>query len=73
MQKKSVNISNTFMQLRRTSFGRIDEKPDKEDTGSAYDSSKTAVIFSLKNEVGCLMKALRLFQVSMHLQLVNEK
>ncbi|XP_058244270.1 tryptophan 5-hydroxylase 2 isoform X1 [Hemibagrus wyckioides] len=44
--------------LRRTSFSRIDEKPDKEDT----DSSKTAVIFSLKNEVGCLVKALRLFQ-----------
>lgn len=52
-----------FMQLRRTSFSRIDEK---EDSGSASDSSKTAVIFSLKNEVGCLVKALRLFQVSNH-------
>lgn len=59
-------VSNTFMQLRRTSFSRIDEKPDKEDTGSAYDSSKTAVIFSVRNEVGCLVKGLRLFQVSIH-------
>lgn len=59
-------FSNTFTQLRRTSFGRIDEKPDKEDTGTTYDISKTAVIFSLKNEVGCLVKALRLFQVSNH-------
>uniref|UniRef100_A0A3B3YCQ1 Tryptophan 5-hydroxylase 2 n=1 Tax=Poecilia mexicana TaxID=48701 RepID=A0A3B3YCQ1_9TELE len=34
-------------------------KPDGE---NAEDSGKTAVVFSLKNEVGCLVKALRLFQ-----------
>ncbi|XP_029909601.1 tryptophan 5-hydroxylase 2 isoform X2 [Myripristis murdjan] len=34
-------------------------KPDKE---SGEESGKTAVVFSLKNEVGCLVKALRLFQ-----------
>ncbi|XP_007542429.1 tryptophan 5-hydroxylase 2-like [Poecilia formosa] len=44
---------------RRTSFCPINEKPDGE---NAEDSGKTAVVFSLKNEVGCLVKALRLFQ-----------
>uniref|UniRef100_A0AAX7U578 Tryptophan 5-hydroxylase 2 n=1 Tax=Astatotilapia calliptera TaxID=8154 RepID=A0AAX7U578_ASTCA len=44
---------------RRPSFCPINEKPDKEGT---EDSGKTAVVFSLKNEVGCLVKALRLFQ-----------
>ncbi|XP_017297241.2 tryptophan 5-hydroxylase 2 isoform X1 [Kryptolebias marmoratus] len=44
---------------RRTSFCPIDERPDCE---NAEDSGKTAVVFSLKNEVGCLVKALRLFQ-----------
>lgn len=48
------------LQSRRTSFCPIDEKPDNE---SAEDSGKMAVVFSLKNEVGCLVKALRLFQV----------
>ncbi|XP_035012912.1 tryptophan 5-hydroxylase 2 [Hippoglossus stenolepis] len=43
---------------RRPSFCPINEKPEKE--GGA--SEKTAVVFSLKNEVGCLVKALRLFQ-----------
>uniref|UniRef100_A0A673JKD4 Tryptophan 5-hydroxylase 2 n=1 Tax=Sinocyclocheilus rhinocerous TaxID=307959 RepID=A0A673JKD4_9TELE len=48
--------------LRRTSFNRIDERPDKEEPKSTHDLGKLAVIFSLKNEVGCLVKALRLFQ-----------
>lgn len=49
-------------QSRRPSFCPINERPDKEGT---EDSGKTAVVFSLKNEVGCLVKALRLFQVRM--------
>ncbi|XP_039989098.1 tryptophan 5-hydroxylase 2 isoform X2 [Xiphias gladius] len=44
---------------RRPSFCPISEKPDKE---GGEESGKTAVVFSLKNEVGCLVKALRLFQ-----------
>ncbi|XP_043981904.1 tryptophan 5-hydroxylase 2 isoform X1 [Gambusia affinis] len=44
---------------RRTSFCPINENPDGE---NAEDSGKTAVVFSLKNEVGYLVKALRLFQ-----------
>ncbi|XP_078023796.1 tryptophan 5-hydroxylase 2 isoform X1 [Epinephelus lanceolatus] len=44
---------------RRPSFCPINETPDKE---GAEESGKTAVVFSLKNEVGCLVKALRLFQ-----------
>ncbi|KAA0715040.1 Tryptophan 5-hydroxylase 2 [Triplophysa tibetana] len=48
--------------IRRTSFNRIDETPDKEEQKSVLDPGKLAVILSVKNEVGCLVKALRLFQ-----------
>lgn len=48
------------VQSRRPSFCPINEKPDKENDEEA---GRTAVVFSLKNEVGCLVKALRLFQV----------
>uniref|UniRef100_A0A8D3BCH0 Tryptophan 5-hydroxylase 2 n=1 Tax=Scophthalmus maximus TaxID=52904 RepID=A0A8D3BCH0_SCOMX len=44
---------------RRPSFCPINEKPDSE---RGDESGKTAVVFSLKNEVGCLVKALKLFQ-----------
>uniref|UniRef100_A0A674MDY4 Tryptophan 5-hydroxylase 2 n=1 Tax=Takifugu rubripes TaxID=31033 RepID=A0A674MDY4_TAKRU len=44
---------------RRPSFCPINEAADGE---AAEAAGKTAVIFSLKNEVGCLVKALRLFQ-----------
>lgn len=41
-----------------------DKKSGKEPgKGDTTESSKTAVVFSLKNEVGGLVKALRLFQV----------
>uniref|UniRef100_A0A8P4GJK2 Tryptophan 5-hydroxylase 2 n=1 Tax=Dicentrarchus labrax TaxID=13489 RepID=A0A8P4GJK2_DICLA len=49
----------TEVSSRRPSFCPINETPDKE---SAEDCGKTAVVFSLKNEVGYLVKALRLFQ-----------
>uniref|UniRef100_A0A3Q3WQF6 tryptophan 5-monooxygenase n=1 Tax=Mola mola TaxID=94237 RepID=A0A3Q3WQF6_MOLML len=43
----------------RTSLCPIDEMADGQ---GAEDSGRTAVVFSLTNEVGCLVKALRLFQ-----------
>ncbi|XP_063052333.1 tryptophan 5-hydroxylase 2 [Engraulis encrasicolus] len=51
-----------FKMSRRTSFGRIDERPDKEVACTSPEPGKTTIIFSVKNEVGCLVKALRLFQ-----------
>ncbi|XP_029378089.1 tryptophan 5-hydroxylase 2 isoform X1 [Echeneis naucrates] len=44
---------------RRPSFCPINEKQDPE---GGEGAGQTAVVFSLKNEVGCLVKALRLFQ-----------
>ncbi|CAN9498669.1 unnamed protein product [Ophioblennius macclurei] len=44
---------------RRPSFAPISEKADGE---GAEDAGRTAVVFSLKNEVGCLVRALRVFQ-----------
>uniref|UniRef100_A0A3Q3F8P1 Tryptophan 5-hydroxylase 2 n=1 Tax=Labrus bergylta TaxID=56723 RepID=A0A3Q3F8P1_9LABR len=55
-----VVVVVVVVQSRRQSFCPIKEKPDSE--GAAEDSGKTAVIFSLKNEVGCLVRALRVFQ-----------
>lgn len=51
------------LQSRRPSFCPINESEDRE---GAEDYGKTAVVFSLKNEVGCLVQALRLFQVRRH-------
>ncbi|XP_060100543.1 tryptophan 5-hydroxylase 2 isoform X1 [Heteronotia binoei] len=51
--------------LNRTGSGKIDDKKGNKSTGkneSTSESGKTAVVFSLKNEVGGLVKALRLFQ-----------
>lgn len=56
----TVLVVVAILQSRRPSFCPITEKPDTE---IGEDSGKTAVVFSLKNEVGCLVKALRLFQV----------
>uniref|UniRef100_A0A8D0CJC9 Tryptophan 5-hydroxylase 2 n=1 Tax=Scleropages formosus TaxID=113540 RepID=A0A8D0CJC9_SCLFO len=55
---------------RRTSFGRIEETSDRDNKVQADDTGKTAVVFALKNEVGCLVRALRLFQEK-HVNLVH--
>lgn len=58
---------STFLKLNKTNAGKNDDKKgnkgsSKSDT--ATESSKMAVVFSLKNEVGGLVKALKLFQVN---------
>uniref|UniRef100_A0AAY5K256 Biopterin-dependent aromatic amino acid hydroxylase family profile domain-containing protein n=1 Tax=Esox lucius TaxID=8010 RepID=A0AAY5K256_ESOLU len=52
-------------QSRRPSFCPIDENPTDKEIRESRESGKTAVVFSLKNEVGCLVKALRIFQVGL--------
>lgn len=54
------------LQLNRSTSGKNEEKKGNKGNGkgeSASEGGKTAVVFSLKNEVGGLVKALRLFQV----------
>ncbi|XP_064174792.1 tryptophan 5-hydroxylase 2 [Anguilla rostrata] len=46
---------------RRPSFGPIEEK-DRDSRVQADESGKTTVVIALKNDIGCLVKALRLFQ-----------
>ena len=58
---------STFLKLTKTNAGKNDDKKgnkgsSKSDT--ATESGKMAVVFSLKNEVGGLVKALKLFQVN---------
>uniref|UniRef100_A0ACB8FP49 Tryptophan 5-hydroxylase 2 n=1 Tax=Sphaerodactylus townsendi TaxID=933632 RepID=A0ACB8FP49_9SAUR len=62
-----------FLQLNRTGSGKIDDKKGNTSAGkneSTSESGKTAVVFSLKNEVGGLVKALRLFQEK-HVSMVH--
>ncbi|KAF3705998.1 Tryptophan 5-hydroxylase 2 [Channa argus] len=54
----SLDSAMFDQQHRRHTGGQM----EKADTENSEDSGKTAVVFSLKNEVGCLVKALRLFQ-----------
>ncbi|XP_044834816.1 tryptophan 5-hydroxylase 2 isoform X2 [Mauremys mutica] len=57
----------------RASSGKNDEKKGNKGNGkseSVSESGKTAVVFSLKNEVGGLVKALRLFQEK-HVSMVH--
>ena len=58
---------STFLKLNKANSGKNDDKKSskgnsKSETGP--ESGKTAVVFSLKNEVGGLVKALKLFQVN---------
>lgn len=54
-----------FLQLNRTNSGKNDDNKGNKGAGKneGAEGGKTAVVFSLKNEVGGLVKALRLFQV----------
>lgn len=55
------------LKLNRSTSGKNDERKGNKGNGkseSISESGKTAVVFSLKNEVGGLIKALRLFQVN---------
>ncbi|CAI5785620.1 tryptophan 5-hydroxylase 2 [Podarcis lilfordi] len=59
--------------LNRTSSGKNDDKKDNKGASkneSTSEGGKTAVVFSLKNEVGGLVKALRLFQEK-HVSMVH--
>ncbi|XP_006026309.1 tryptophan 5-hydroxylase 2 [Alligator sinensis] len=59
--------------LNRSTSGKNDEKKGNKGNGkseSISECGKTAVVFSLKNEVGGLIKALRLFQEK-HVSMVH--
>lgn len=49
-----------MFQLNKSTFTKIEENTEKK---GASEKSRATIIFSLKNEVGGLVKALRLFQV----------
>ncbi|XP_070757916.1 tryptophan 5-hydroxylase 1-like isoform X2 [Enoplosus armatus] len=61
-------------EINKVPFRKIDENPDTRSisTGSPTSSAKgiTTIIFSLKNEVGGLVKALKLFQEK-HVNLIH--
>uniref|UniRef100_A0A8D1H484 Tryptophan 5-hydroxylase 2 n=1 Tax=Sus scrofa TaxID=9823 RepID=A0A8D1H484_PIG len=59
--------------LNKSNSGKNDDKKGNKGSGksdTATESGKTAVVFSLKNEVGGLVKALKLFQEK-HVNMVH--
>lgn len=59
-QSSSPTLLPRVFQLNKSTFTKIEENTEKK---GASEKSKATIIFSLKNEVGGLVKALRLFQV----------
>lgn len=60
---------STFLKLNKANSGKHDDKKGNKGSSkseTATESGKTAVVFSLKNEVGGLVKALKLFQVNVN-------
>lgn len=48
--------------MNKVAFPKIEENKDNK-TDNKTERSRAAIVFSLKNEVGGLVKALKLFQV----------
>lgn len=67
---------STFLKLNKANSGKNDDKKGNKGSSkseTANESGKTAVVFSLKNEVGGLVKALKLFQVNVHYHCISLK
>lgn len=67
---------STFLKLNKANSGKHDDKKGNKGSSkseTATDSGKTAVVFSLKNEVGGLVKALKLFQVNVKYHYIPSK
>ncbi|XP_034734810.1 tryptophan 5-hydroxylase 2-like [Etheostoma cragini] len=66
--RRGMSLDSAMFQQQRHTGGQMSRRPsfcpinESADTEGAEDSGKTAVVFSLKNEVGGLVKALRIFQ-----------
>ena len=61
---------STFLELNKPNSGTKDDKKGSKGNSQSETSpegGKTAVVFSLKNEVGGLVKVLNLFQVNVNI------
>lgn len=57
---KRVYFFHYCFQINKSTFTKIEENTEKNNTS---EKGRATIIFSLKNEVGGLVKALKLFQV----------
>lgn len=67
---------SSFLKLNKANSSKHDDKKGNKGSSkseTATESGKTAVVFSLKNEVGGLVKALKLFQVNVKYYCVTLK
>lgn len=64
---KTIKVCDLCLQLNRSTFKKIEENGEK----NTSEKARATIIFSLKNEVGGLVKALKLFQVT-HLSLITD-
>lgn len=61
---------STFLKLSKANSGKKEDKKSNKGNSKSETSpegGKTAVVFSLKNEVGGLVKVLNLFQVNVNI------
>lgn len=56
-------------EINKATFTKIEENSEK----NSSEKGRATIIFSLKNEVGGLVKALKLFQVNRKLFLITQK
>lgn len=68
-QMKCIYIFNYYLQINKSTFTKIEENTEKKNTA---EKGRATIIFSLKNEVGGLVKALKLFQVCTHKNLTKQ-
>uniref|UniRef100_A0A8B9JV32 tryptophan 5-monooxygenase n=1 Tax=Astyanax mexicanus TaxID=7994 RepID=A0A8B9JV32_ASTMX len=65
----TLNFLNfLFLQMNKSAYPKIDE--NKDNKSESAEKGRAAIVFSLKNEVGGLVKALKLFQEN-HVNLVH--
>lgn len=68
--------ASTLLKLSKANSGKNDDKKGNKGNSkseTAPESGKMAVVFSLKNEVGGLVKALKLFQVNVKYHYITLK
>lgn len=57
--------------MNKSAFSNIDENKDNKSVSG--EKGRAAIVFSLKNEIGGLVKALKLFQVIMFFNYLYKK
>uniref|UniRef100_A0AAR2JV95 tryptophan 5-monooxygenase n=1 Tax=Pygocentrus nattereri TaxID=42514 RepID=A0AAR2JV95_PYGNA len=67
-RRKGMTLFFLLLQMNKSAYPKIDE--NKDNKSESAEKGRAAIVFSLKNEVGGLVKALKLFQEN-HVNLLH--